>query len=194
MADDLPYYETLYGILLDDWEWSYGEGFFNGTHYMLTKEYLNEGCFTTDYTELTNGENVITFLYPHWIKKQYYIEGVVEGQFCISIVDGSDGYLNTYKVRLMTVDSDGSPKEVGSTGTITPTHTYYTYDSDVGVGDEGVYQFYMTITPEVKILDQERLYVEITLDVNGSGGTMCLYHSNDATWEDFKINIPFRGL
>lgn len=194
MADDLPYYETLYGVLLQDWEWSYGDGFFNATHYMLTKEYFNEGCFTTDYTTLSDGENVLMFLYPHWIKKQYYVEGVVEGQFCISIVGGAEGRLYTYKIRLMTIDDNGTPGEIGSTGTVTVTNQYYAYDSDIGVGDEGVYQFFMTVSPEKKVLDKERLYVEITLDVDGTMGDMCLYHSNDATWEDFKISIPFRGL
>ncbi|RPI86133.1 MAG: hypothetical protein EHM34_00115 [Nitrosopumilales archaeon] len=194
MADDLPYYETMYGIYIEDWDWSYGSGFFANTHFMLTKEYLNEGCFTTDYTTLSNGENVIMFLYPHWIKKQYYIEGVLEGQFCISIVGGVDGRLYTYKVRLMKLHEDGTIGEIGSTGTKTVINQYYAYDIDIGVGDEGVYQFYMTISPEKKVLDKERLYVEITLDVDGTTGDMCLYHSNDATWEDFKISIPFRGL
>lgn len=194
MSSELPYYETMFGIVLEDWSWTYGNGFFTNIHYMLTKDYLNEACYTTDYTTLSNGSNVIMFLYPHWIKKQYYIEGVVEGQFTISIISGLQGTVTSYKIRLMKVDDLGTIDEIGSTGTIVPVNNFYAYDPGLGVGDEGVYQFYMTVSPEKKVLDKERLYVEITLVVDGTLGVMCLYHSNDSTWEDFKISIPFRGL
>ena len=191
MADDLPYYETMYGILLQDWTWSYGNGVFAGTHYMLTKEYLSEGCKTTDYTTLSAGENIITFLYPHWIKKQYYIEGVFEGQLSVSCIDGDDSLLS-YKVRLMKVDQFVTISMIGDTTTITPVNQDFFWDSSIGVGDDGVYQFYVTISPEVKVTDGERLYLEITL--NTSNNYLVLYHSNDSTWEDIKISIPFRGL
>jgi len=191
MADDLPSYETMYGIYITDWNWTYGGGFFNGVHYTLTKEYLSEGCITEDYTQLDTGTNVIYFLYPHWIKKVYFVEGVVEGQFTVSCTD-SNATLTSYKIRLMKIDNDGNTEEIGTTDTIVPSSRTFSWDATYDVGDEIVYPFYITVSPEVKVEDEERLYVELTIiSVNDS---LILYHSNDATWEDFKISIPFRGL
>jgi hypothetical protein len=48
------------------------------------------------------------------------------------------------------------------------------------------------MSTEKKVTDKERLYVELTLVT--ATDTLLLYHSNDSTWEDFKIMIPFRGL
>lgn len=191
MADDLPYYETMYGIKLDDWTWSYG-GYFVDTHYMLTKEYISEGCFTQDYTGISVGTHTVEFLYPHWIKKQYYVEGVIEGYITLSIVSGTSGTVVDYTVRLMKVDDLGITTEIGTTGQITPINQVLNYDSTYDVGDEIVYPFFITVSPEKKVQDRERLYVEVTVTVED--GNLVLYHSNDATWEDLKINIPFRGL
>jgi hypothetical protein len=191
MSDDLPYYETMYGIYTVDWKWSYGLGLFTNTHYSLTKEYINEGCNTVDHTHLASGSNTLLFLYPHWIKKQYYIEGVVEGQFTLSC-DTANSVLTSYRVRLMKVNSLGVTDWLGDTNVITPTTVNFTWDGTLGVGDEWVYPYYMNIDVEKKVLDDERLYVELTIVVADT--KMILYHSNDATWEDFKISIPFRGL
>jgi len=190
MSNDLPYYETMFGILVQDWEWSYSTHFIC-VKYMLTKDYLNFGCGTTDYTSLGAGTTTIEFLYPHWIKKQYYIEGVIEGQISLSC-DGNNDFLISYTVRLMKVNASGVTSLIGSTGVITPTNTTFIWDALLNVGTEYVYPFYITVSPEVKVLDAERLYVEITIVANGNN--LILYHSNDSTWEDLKISIPFRGL
>ena len=190
MADDLPYYETLFGVYIDDWTWSYG-GFFLNTKYILTKEYLNEGCYTSSSTSIATGANIISFLYPHWIKKQCYIEGVVEGQITLAC-DGDDGVLTSYTIRLMKIDSVGVIEELGTTGVITPTNTTLSWDVGTSTGEEIVYPFYITISPEKKLLDKERIYVEVT--IVAADNNLVLYHSNDSTWEDIKISIPFRGL
>jgi hypothetical protein len=190
MSNDLPYYEKMYGIYIDDWEWSYGS--FIGIHHTLTKEYINEGCSTGDWTVLDDPTftNTVYFLYPHWIKKQYYIEGVVEGHFTLSCLN-DDETIVSYEIKLMTMNSLSTATQIGTTGSITVTKTL-TWDAVLGVGDEIVFPFFIDISTEKKVLDGERIYVEITIvttDVNG-----ILYHSNDATWEDFMINIPLRGL
>jgi hypothetical protein len=193
MADDLPYYETLFGMYLTHWKWSYGSGEFVDTHYILTKEYQNEGCETVDYTTCSTpnpGTNTFKFLYPHWIKKHYYIEGVVEGHISFSTV-GLDDTIISYELKLMKVDDLGNIGEIGTTGTVT-INKLLTWNGTLNVGDEIVLPFYITISPEEEMLDKERLYVEIIVIV--SAGYIVLYHSNDATWEDLKISIPFRGL
>jgi hypothetical protein len=190
MSADMPYYETLFGIYLNHWGWTYGSGEFVDSLYTLTKEYQNEGCLTTDFTACSSGSNTIRFLYPHWIKKKYYIEGVVEGHFTVSC-DGDDDELVEYQIRLMKVDDLGNISEISSTGYKLLNYAL-NWDAGLGVGDEIVIPFYITISPEVEMLDKERIYVEIT--VNADDDYLVLYHSNDATWEDFKISIPFRGL
>jgi hypothetical protein len=92
----------------------------------------------------------------------------------------------------MKVNSLGVTDWLGDTNVITPTTVNFTWDGTLGVGDEWVYPYYMNIDVEKKVLDDERLYVELTIVVADT--KMILYHSNDATWEDFKISIPFRGL
>lgn len=191
MADDTPYYEDMFGIVLDDWNWTYGSGVFTATHYILVKEYLSEGCMSQDSTSLATGTNVITFLYPHWIKKQYYIEGVVEGQLTLTC-DGDDSVLTSYTVRLMKIDDEGVITQIGTTGIVIPTNVNFTWDAGTSTGTEIVYPFFMTVSPEKKVLDKERLYVEITIVV--ADDNLILYHTNDSTWQDFKISIPFRGL
>jgi hypothetical protein len=129
-------------------------------------------------------------MYPHWIKKQYYVEGVVEGQFCVSCNAASDT-IETYTIRLMRVDDANTTSVIGTTGIKTLNYAL-TWDGSLSVGDELVVPFFIEITPEQKMLDKERMYIEITI-VSTSHHTI-LYHSNDATWQDIKIAIPLRGL
>jgi len=190
MSSDLPFYETLYGIYVNHWKWTYGSGEFVDAHYMLTKEYLNEGCLTTDYTSISAGTNTFKFLYPYWIKKKYYIEGEVEGHFSIA-ANTDDGTIETYELKVMKVDDLGNTSQIGTTGVITLNYTL-TWDAGLSVGDELVVPFFIDITPEIEMLDRERIYVEII--IVSTAGNLILYHSNDATWQDIKISIPFRGI
>ena len=191
MSSDLPMYETLYGIYVSHIKWSYGAGVFSDTQYMLTKEYLNEGCLTSDYSLMVAGiANTFRFLYPHWIKKQYYIEGVVEGHISLACLNGSDEVID-FEVKLCKVDSLGNITELGTTGTQTINHEL-SWDAGLGVGDEIVIPFSFEITPEVKMLDGDRIFIELVITPDDD--YLILYHSNDATWEDVKMVIPFRGI
>jgi hypothetical protein len=190
-GDDLPFYETLYGMKVQDWFWSYGSGIFFESHYVMKKEYVNEGCITDDYTTLTSGENNIRLIYPYWIKRKYYIEGIAYGQITLSCY-GDDSDLVSYKINLKKVDSDGKVTPLGTTDTVTPVNTIFTWDGGLSVGTEIVYYYEIDVSPEKEILNDDRLFIEIVIVT--SNEYMILYHSNDATWEDLKINIPFRGL
>ena len=191
MADDLPFYETFFGIKVQDWSWDYGDGYFTNHQYILTKEYFNEGCMTDDYSELTvTGENVFEFFYPHYIKRQYYIEGTAIGQFTLSCLDDSE--VSDYTVEIFKIDKTGLITQIGSTGIIIPTNVDFTWNSEVSACDEIVYPFEIEVTPEKEMLENDRLFVRLTIHTSDSNSI--LYHSNDSTWEDFKIQIPFRGL
>jgi len=191
MSSDLPYYETLYGVYLQDLTYSYGAGQFVDTNYILTKDYYDEGDMTTDYTTLAAGSNTIKFLYPHWIKKQYYIEGVIEGQFTLSCLNDYDTLIS-YEVKVMKVDDTGFTDQIGTTGVKIPSNLSFTWYSNYNVGTEIVYPFSIEVSPEKKMLDKERIYVEIT--IVATSDFLIFYHTNDATWQDLKIAIPFRGL
>lgn len=190
-GDDLPFYETLYGMKIQDWSWSYGSGIFSNSHYVMKKEYVNEGCESDDYSTMTTGDNQFRFLYPYWIKRKYYIEGIAYGQFTISCISGNSALTN-YEIKLKKVDDSGKVTALGTTGTITPANTAYTWDAGLSVGTEHVYYFEIDISPEKEILNDDRLFLEI--NITSSNGYLILYHSNDQTWEDIKIQIPFRGL
>jgi len=192
MSNDLPYYETFYGIYIGHWMWSYGgAGGIVDSHYTLVKEYINDGCYTEDLTACSSGSSTFVLFYPHFIKKQFYIQGVAEGQFTVACM-GDNETFNTYMVRLMKIDSTGNTTEIGTTGYIDMASYALNWDSTLNVGDELVVPFYITISNEVPMYDLERLYLEIT--VNATDVYMVLYHSNNQTWEDIKISIPFRGI
>ncbi len=191
MADDLPYYETFYGIYVDDWEWNYG-GYFTDHKYILTKEYLNEGCETSDYTQFdSTGNNTVRFFYPHWIKRKYYVEGTAIGQFTLSCTE-NDAEISDYTVSIYKLSDTGIVTPLGTTGIIYPLNVDFDYDFLIEVCTERVYPFEIEISPEKEMLSGDRLFIELIINVKTA--PIWLYHSNDATWEDFKIQIPFRGL
>jgi|GEM_PF-2860492 len=191
MGDELPYYETFYGVKIDDWNWDYGAGYFSNTHYALTKEYYSEGVESDDTTSLVTDSNTIRFLFSHWIKRKYYIEGTAIGQFTLSC-DGGNSEVSNYEIRLMKIDNLGNVTELGTTDVVVPVNTIFTWDGGLNVGTEIVYPFEIEISPEQEMLNNDRLFVELIIVMKDANGI--LYHSNDATWEDFKIQIPFRGL
>jgi hypothetical protein len=190
-GDDLPFYETLYGMKVQDWFWSYGSGLFFESHYVMKKEYINEGCETDDYSTLTTGENTFRFIYPYWIKRKYYIEGIAYGQITLSCLNGNST-LTSYEINLKKVDEDGKVTELGTTDTITPANLSFTWDAGLNVGTERVYYFEIDISPEQEILNDDRLFLEVI--ITAGNDNLILYHSNDSTWEDLKINVPFRGI
>ncbi len=181
--DDLRYYETFYGIHTDNWEINFG--LFSSHKKILTKDYINEGCSTTDTSTATATDN--KFIYPHHIKKKYWIEGVITGQITIG-ASGCTSTVTSYRVTVCKMHENNDDDELFSTGWITVNDTL-DWDNGLSVGDEMVYPFWIDAWRKRELSDKEKIYVKVEVKAD-----VCafLWHSNDATWEDLKIEIPLR--
>lgn len=201
-GDDMRYYETFFGIHTDDWSNTFGA--FSNHHKILTKNYINKGAITTDFSTATETHK---FLYPHHIKKTYFIEGVITGHITFESSTAT-GYLCAYRVSVCKVNEDTVETELFTTGWRTQCDVLG-WDATYGVpssipGEEGsiVYPFEIDAWEKVKLTEYDRIYlkVESTCSLDNSCvsclATTCtnvsLWHSNDATWEDIKITIPFK--
>ena len=181
--DDMRYYETFFAYHLNDWMETYGS--FVNHHKFLTGEYESEGCSTLDASSCSE---TYEFLYPEHIKKVYFIEGVIKGQITI-VATSASVTVNEYRVTVCKVDDAGLKTELFTTGWIT-TGTYLEWDAEYDVGDEIVYPFRINAWDKAKLFDHERIFLRVQVDADSADAY--LWHSNDATWEDIKITIPFK--
>jgi len=110
-SDDMRYYETFYGIHTDDWEETFGS--FLNHHKLLVKNYKSTGIITTDSSSASLTHE---FLYPHHIKKTYFIEGTITGHITYESSTCST-YLCAYRVTVCKVHQDtGLKTELFTTG------------------------------------------------------------------------------
>jgi hypothetical protein len=193
--DDMRYYETFYGIHTDDWDWTFGA--FTDHHYVLVKEYINEGC---SCTETSSATNIIEFLYPHHIKKKYFIEGVIEGHVTFACSDAT-AYICQYRVTVGKVNENTTKTELFTTGWTTVDKTL-DWNSTYSIGEEIVLPFWIDAWEKEELGEFDRIYDRVkstcTDDTNftdcsqSACTNIILWHSNDSTWEDIKITIPLR--
>jgi len=194
--DDMRYYETFYGIHVNDWSETFGA--FANHHKVLVKNYISEGCDTNDWS---TASDTYKFLYPHHIKKTYFIEGVIDGHITFESSSCS-AYLCAYRVTVCKVHEDTTETELFTTGWKTICDTLG-WDATYGVPDDTgsiVYPFSIDAWQKVKLTEFERIYlkVESTCSLTDSCvsctaaacSNVSLWHSNDATWEDIKVTIP----
>ena len=182
--DDFRYYETYYGIETDDWEETY-PGFANH-HKFLVKEYISEGCSCTSNSQATDTNE---FLYPHYIKDIYFIEGVIMGHVTFG-AGGCTSHITSYRLTVCKVHEDTTKTELFSTGWVT-VNDDLDWDSGIGsgVGEDVVYPFWIDAWDYQELNRNERIYVKVETD---SDNCCILWHSNDSTWEDLRVEIPFR--
>ena len=181
-VDDRKTYLRFYGVKIDDWDETYGD--FANYHYILMPDYISDGC-TTDDDTAANGTH--KFLYPAHIKKVYWIEGRIEGEFCLAS-SGAQSTVTNYRVTVCKVHDDGTETELATTGWITIDDTL-PWDAGHSVGDEHVYHYWIDCFDEKKLTDYERIYIKIqvTCDANA-----ILMHSNDPEWTDVWFDLPLR--
>jgi len=185
-ADDMRYYETFYAIHTDDWTNTFGS--FNSANKQLVKEYINSGC---SFTDTSAASNTNVFLYPHHIKKVYFIEGVIEGQITFA-ASGASSTVSQYRVTLSktkdgntSIDND---EELFTTGWIIPA-VELAWDATYSIGQERMFPFWIDAWEAEKLVGTDRLYLKV--EAKGTN-TLVLYHSNDNTWQDIKITVPLR--
>ena len=176
-------YETFYGIHTIDWKVDY-PGFANH-HKILIKEYISDGSATVDDSATTE---IYEFLYPYFIKKTYFIEGIIEGHITL-VASSASVTFTDYRVTVCKVDDTGNKNELFSTGWVTVESGILNWDAGLGVGDEIVLPFWIDAWQKEKLDENERIYVKVQTDSQANGR---LWHSNDAVWEDLKITIPFK--
>jgi hypothetical protein len=181
--DDQRYYETLYGLYPDDWSITYGT--FSNHHYLLERDYIDTGCSTTDSSAASVTH---MFIYPHYFKSVYFVEGVIIGQITVGS-SGATSSCTSYRVSLCKMSSSNDDEELVSTGWVTVNDTL-AWDSGLGVGDEVVYPFWIDCWQEKKIEDTERLYVKIEVTCDNH---CILFFANSGNTTDLKIEIPMRG-
>lgn len=181
--------ETFYAIHMDDFSFSFGdESVFKDHHKILTKKYINEATSTTSTSVATD---TYKFLFPFHIKKKYWIEGIIEGQVTFAAGTAAAS-LDTYRVTICKVHENGTETELATTGFVTVNDSF-AYNAVYGVGDEMVYAFFIDVSIEKEITEEERLYLKVETDSAGGDADQCvLWHSNDADFEDIMIEIPFR--
>jgi len=173
---------TFYGFYPNDWTFTFGD--FSNTHYLLDKEYISDGCSTLESSRAT----LTRFLYPHHIKKTYFLEGVIRGHITLA-ASGCSSHVTSYKVSVGKIHEDTTDTPMATTNYVTVDKTLSYYTVGNGVNEEVVYPFWIDVINEQKITDKERIYVKVDFVAES---TVTLYHSNDSTWEDLKIELPFR--
>ena len=185
--DDFRVFNTYYGIYVSDWEETY-PGFANH-HMFLVDEYINEGCscITSSRASDTN-----EFLYPHYIKETYFIEGIIKGHVSFAC-SGCTGYITDYRVTVCKVNTDTTKTELFTTGWKTLNHTLGwdgTYPSITeNILGERVYPFWIDAWNKEILTKEDRIFLRIETHSNNC---VVLWHSNDSTWEDVKIEVPYK--
>jgi hypothetical protein len=190
-------YETFYGIHTDDWTVDFGT--FSNHHKILVKEYISDGASCTTSSSATNTHK---FIFPHHIKKTYFIEGEISGQVTFA-ASSATSYLCAYRVSVCKMNEDTTDTELFTTGWKSVNKTLY-WNSTYKVGDEIVLPFWIDAWNEAKLDEKDRIYVKVESTCTDSAAfascaassctNIALLHGNDATWEDLKIEIPFLGV
>jgi len=179
-GDDLRYYETFYGVDLTHWKVNFGS--FNDHTKLLVKEYVSDGCSSATST----ASQTLKFIYPHHIKKKYFIEGVIDGHITVA-ASGATAIVDQYRVSVCKANVDNSETELFTTGWVDVDDDNLPWDSGYNIGEERVYPFWIDAWNKKELSENDRIYVKVeVMAVND-----VLWHSNDATWEDLKITIPF---
>lgn len=193
--DDNRFTQTYFGIEADDIYVNFGT--FANWHKILAREYLSDGCSTVDFSEATLSTN--KFIFPHHIKKTYYVEGTIEGQITFAASECT-AYISKFRITLCKMNEDNDDSELASTNWVNAdrNNDYKTlyWHSDYNYGDEIVYQFYIDVWQEKELTEYDRFYIKVEVDNSTCTDSACscavLMHTNDAEWEDLKVTIPFR--
>lgn len=172
----------FYGYYTYDWYESFGQ--FASHHFLLDTEYISDGCSTSDSSEASITHE---FLYNTHLKKTFYIEGTVRGHICL-VASGCTSTVTSYRVTLCKMHENNTASELATTGWITVNDTL-SWDSGLSIGDEMVYPYRMDVWEEKKLTDKERIFLRVQVNCDSCTHLM---HSNDATWEDIWVSIPFR--
>ncbi len=186
----------FYGIKQNDWESSFGK--FRYHKEELVMSYINIDADCSEYTQATSCTNslycvTVEFLFPHHIKKQYYIEGVIEGEFAVAC-NGGNSQINDFRVSIWKTNENSTFERLAVTDLsgsewITLNDTL-TWDGGNSIGEEKVYHWRIDCWNAKELKEEDRFYLQI--EIRGTNDKLYLLHSNDPDWTDIWVKIPFR--
>lgn len=190
-VEDQRDFITFYGIVYNDWKVTFGK--FSDVEEQLVTDYISIDCDCEEKTQATATATDyrvnLEFMFPHHIKKQYYIEGVAEGEFTVAC-NGDDSYITDYKITICRTNADKSYEELNSTGWIA-VNKDLTWDAGNSIGEEAVFHWRIEIwETAIELKEEDRFYIKI--EIRGSNNHLYLMHSNDPEWTDVWAKIPFR--
>ena len=185
-VDDQREVRTFYGIYITHWYENFGT--FANYHYLLVNDYISTGCKTIDSSEASVTHD---FLYQSHIKKTYFIEGRVEGHITLASSECT-AHATDYTVEIWKMNEDNTPELLDTTG-VREIDWTFGWDATYGVPDtdtgDVVFPFYIDVKQEKKLDEHDRIFIRVIVTCD----SCChLMHTNDATWEDIKVDIPFR--
>jgi len=179
MSDDMRDYYRFYGIYTDDWQTIWGGQTYN---HHLVKNMISDYCNSTASTTCTT--NGVSFIFPHNLKQNYFLEGVVEGE--ITFGNSVASKVSDFIVSIFKHNSNCSITILATTG------TKWVQDS-IPAKDAMSYHFWMDVFDSPKeITEYDRLGVKIEWNISGtiSGTSAKLQHAVVTSDYDFWIDIP----
>lgn len=186
----------FYGIKQNDWETTFGK--FTAHSEELVVEYVDIDCNCVDYTQATsctNSQYCITteFLFPHHIKKQYYVEGVIEGEFTVAC-KGGNCRIDDFRISICKTNVDTLYERLAVTFVNDKEWVILgddlSWDAGNSIGEEKVYHWRIDCWEAQELKENDRLYLKI--EIRGNNNFLYLMHTNDPDWTDVWCKIPFR--
>lgn len=178
IMSDLRDYIKFYGIWLDDWTTLWGGDTYS-RHLLRTWTVNAESEPSSVWVQ--GGYN---FLYPHHIKKKYFLEGVVEGEITFGATAHS--HVSNYKVTIYKQNVDTTKTDLVSTNVITVAN-----HAIAALGATS-FHFWIDAYNAKELTEYDRLGVRVEWNLNGIGTTTAnLYHDYDATYGyDLWVDVP----
>jgi hypothetical protein len=194
-AEDQRDFVTFHGIKYVDWNVTFGK--FINHKQALKMNYIHIDCACTEYTQATaaaTGYSIdVEFLFPHHIKKKYYIEGVIEGEFTVAC-NGGASEITDYRISVWKTNDDTTYEQLGVTSLggsewISVCDTL-SWDAGNSIGQERRYHWSIDCWTAQELKEKDRIFLKI--EIRGTNDKLYLMHANDPDWEDVWIKIPFR--
>lgn len=181
---ELRHYRTFYGVKPSDVSFTWG-----GTTYntFLVDNYMDDEIQSEPSSKIYSYVSLTgcTFLYPHRIQRNYFIEGVMSGHIHVF----NDGTANLgekdvtqYDIELVKIDEGGTYTSLSSF-----TQVMTSGERGVATQDYKCFPYFLDITDRKEIGQNER--IAIVCKVACASAALYLYHDNDRSNEDFKISL-----
>ena len=181
MASDMRDYIKLYGIYLEDWSSLWAGKTYN---YHLLREWVSSATIASKVSTVWTASGC-SFIFPHHIKKTYFLEGVVEGEITFAGASAATDVTN-YRVSIFKRNEDTTETNLCTTGVRTLTN------HAIAADDIGRYHFWIDAYEAKELSDYDRLGLRVEWNVNGiAGPTAALYHDYLDGWGyDIWVDVP----